>query len=83
MEKRWEITSTDRPAKIVRMFSNSSSLGPGVEGRGGLVEDDERGVPEERPGQRHPLPLAHRQVAAPHELLAHAGRDSRWGRRGE
>jgi hypothetical protein len=39
-------------------------LGPGVQRRGGLVEDDQRRVPDECPGQRDALPLADGQVAA-------------------
>jgi hypothetical protein len=37
-------------------------LSPRVQRRGGLVQDDQRSVADERPGQRDPLPLAHGQV---------------------
>ncbi len=34
------------------------ALGLGVDGAGGLVEDQNLGVDEQRPGNRNPLPLA-------------------------
>jgi hypothetical protein len=40
------------------------AFGAGVQGGGGLVEDDEGGVPEERAGQRDALALADGQVVA-------------------
>jgi hypothetical protein len=39
-------------------------FGAGVQRRGGLVEDDQRRVADERPRQSEPLPLADGQVAA-------------------
>jgi len=39
-------------------------LGPGVQRRGGLVEDHERRVAEEQPRERDLLPLAEREVDA-------------------
>ena len=39
-------------------------LGGGVERRGGLVEQEDRRVAHDRPGDRHPLALAAREPAA-------------------
>jgi hypothetical protein len=44
-----------------------------VGGGGGLVEDDERDVAKERPGQRHALPLSDGEVLAVPELGAEHG----------
>ena len=45
-------------------------LQPGVDGRGGVVQDQQPRVGDQRPGQRHPLPLAAGQGQA---LLADHG----------
>ncbi len=43
-------------------------LHPGVDRAGGVVEDQDAGIGDQRPGQRHPLALAARQAEA---ALAH------------
>ena len=40
-------------------------LDPGVHGAGGVVEDEDAGVVEDGPGQRHPLALPARKGQAP------------------
>src|SRR5690606_10878270 len=64
-------------------------FGLGVERGGRLVEHDEGGVPEERPRQRHALPLSERQLASARVLLGQdrvvpfrQRRDERVGSRG-
>ena len=67
--KRWQMSST-RPARGQRAdLVEQVVLGPGVERGGRLVEDEERRVAEEGPGQGDPLPLPDRQVAAAGEVL--------------
>ena len=52
-------------------------LGARVERRRRLVEDDDRRVAEQRPGDRQPLPLTDRDVGAAGERLAEAGVECR------
>ncbi len=46
------------------MLSYSVDLGAGIERGCRLVQDDDRRITEEQPGQRHPLPLPTGEVAA-------------------
>jgi len=39
-------------------------LGFGIEGAGGLVHNYNLGIPDERPGQSHLLPLSYAQIRA-------------------
>ena len=53
-----------RPCGRFASAATSSSSDAGVQGRGRLVQDDDRRVPQDRPGDRDPLPLPAGQVRA-------------------
>ena len=64
VERRWAITSDVRPASASASACWISELGLGVEVRGRLVEDHDRGVLQQQPGDGQPLLLAARHAVA-------------------
>ena len=66
----WVATTTVRPSRCRATASSSRREVAASKPGGRLVEEEHRGVPEQRPRHRDPLPLAAAEAAAP---LAHPG----------
>ena len=64
VDSRWATTKAVRPASRRLEGLLDDALGGDVDARGGLVEDQQSRVREQRPGERHELALADREHRA-------------------
>ena len=65
VERRWATSSVVRSAITSRSASWMASSVLGVDRAGGVVEDQDPGVVEQRPGQGDALALAAREASGP------------------
>ena len=65
VDSRWAMTSVVRSRADVLERALDRGLGLVVDGRGGLVEHQDRRVAQDRPGDRQPLALPARELLAP------------------